>query len=127
MREYLYKVIKANQCAQYVNGIVIAANTAEQSTINLRETFKCFRKAGLKLTMHKCHSDATEISLLGRTITPAGVKFQKENVQNFLEETKCPKSKKTLQRYLGFLNYSRNYIPKLSEKLALIFQIPSKR
>ena len=38
-------------------------------------------------------------------------------VQNFLEKTKFPKSEKALQRYLGFLNYYRNYIPRLSEKL----------
>ena len=34
MREYLDKVIKANQCAQYVVDIGVAANTAEQLLIN---------------------------------------------------------------------------------------------
>ena len=52
--------------------------------------------------MHKCNSDATEIEVLGRTITPQGVKPQKQDVQNFLEKTKFPKTKKALQRYLGF-------------------------
>ena len=123
MREYLDKVIKANQCAQYVDDIGIAANNATHLTINLRETFKCIRKAGLKLTMHKCHFGAREINFLGRTITPDRVKPQKMNVQNFLQKTKFPKSKKALQRYLGFLNYYRNYIPRLSEKLAPFFQL----
>ena len=49
---------------------------------------------------------------------PQGVKTQKPNVQNFLQQTKFPKSKKALQRYIGFLNYYRNYIPRLSERLA---------
>ena len=71
--------------------------------------------------MHKCHFGATEIDFLGRTITPEGVKQQKEQISNFLERTKFPKYKKALQRYSGFLNYYRNYIPRLSEKLVSFF------
>ena len=123
MREYLDKVIKADQCAQYVDDIGIAANDAEQLIKNLRATFQCIREAGLKLTMHKCHFGATEIDFLGRTITPVGVRPQRPRVQNFLENTKFPKSKKALQRYLGFLNYYRNYIPRLSERLTPFFKL----
>ena len=126
MREYLDKVIKADQCAQYVDDIGIAANDADHLIKNLKATFECIRHAGFKLTMHKCHFGATEIDFLGRTITPEGVKPQKERITNFLEKTKFPKSKKALQRYLGFLNYYRNYIPRLSEKLAPFFQLLKK-
>ena len=123
MREYLDKVIKADQCAQYVDDIGIAANDADHLIKNLKATFECIRLAGFKLTMHKCHFGATEIDFLGGTITPEGVKPQKERITNSLEKTKFPKSKKALQRYLGFLNYYRNHIPRLSEKLAPFFQL----
>ena len=126
MREYLDKVIKADQCAQYVDDIGIAVNDADHLIKNLKATFECIRHAGLKLTMHKCHFGATEIDFLGRTITPEGVKPQKQQITTFLEKTKFPKSKKALQRYLGFLNYYRNYIPRLSEKLAPFFQLLKK-
>ena len=126
MREYLDRVIKADQCAQYVDDIGIAANDAEHLIKNLRATFECIREAGLKLTMHKCQFGATEIDFLGRTITPEVVKPQKKAITNFLEKTKFPKSKKALERYLGFLNYYRNYIPRLSEKLVPFFQLLKK-
>ena len=84
MREYLNKVIKADQCAQYVDDIGIAANDVDHLMTNLRATFKCIQEAGLKLTLHKCHFGAKKIDFLGRTITPQGVKPQKQNVQNFL-------------------------------------------
>ena len=114
MREYLDKVIKADQCAQYVDYIGIAANDASHLLKNLRATFGCIRKAGLKLTMYKCHFGATEIDFLGRTITPEGVKPQKERITTFLERAKLPKSIKALKRYMGFLNYYKDYIPRLS-------------
>ena len=93
MREYLDRVIKADQCAQYVDDIGVAATDANQLIVNLRATLQCIREAGLKLSMHKRHFGATEIDFLGRTITPEGVKPQKERITNFLEKTKFPKSK----------------------------------
>ena len=74
MREYLDKVIKANQCAQNVDDIDIAANDATQLINNVRATFQCIRNAGLKLTVHRCHFGAKEIYFLGHTITPEGVR-----------------------------------------------------
>ena len=121
MREYLDKVIKADQCAQYDIGI--AANDADHLIANLTATFKCIQEAGLKLTMHKCQFGAKEIDFLGRTITPQCVKPQKQNVQNILQKTKFPKSKKALQRYLGFLNYYKNYVPRLSERLVPFYKM----
>ena len=126
MREYLDKVIKADQCAQYVDNIGIAANDADHLIKNLKATFECIRHAGPKLTRNKCHFGATEVDFLGKTITPEGVKPRKERITNFLEKTKFPKSKKALQTYLGFLNYYRNYISRLSEKLAPFFQLLKK-
>ena len=76
MREYLDKVIKADQCAQYVDDIGIVANDAAQLIKNLQAIFQCIREAGLKLTMHKCHFGAKEIDFLGRTITPVGERPQ---------------------------------------------------
>ena len=104
MWEYLENVIKADRCAQNVDDISIAANDADHLIANLRATFKCIQEPGLKLTMHKCHFGANKNDFLGRTIRPQGAKRQKQNAQNFLEKTKIPKSKKALQRYLGFLN-----------------------
>ena len=123
LRKYLDPVIKADQCAQYVDDIGIAANTPEQLIKNLRAVFQCLRKAGLKLSMTKCHFGVQEIDFLGRTITTKGVAPQKQKIAKFLEKVKFPRSKKTLQRYIGFLNYYRIYIPRLAERLTPFFQL----
>ena len=47
IRDYLDPVIKADQCAQNVDDIGIAANTPEKLFNNPRAVFQCLRKAGL--------------------------------------------------------------------------------
>ena len=69
MREYLDKVIKADQCAQYVDDIGIAANDADHLIANLRATFKCIQEAGLKLTMHKIYVTKYVISVPQKLIS----------------------------------------------------------
>ena len=123
IRKYLDPVIKADQCAQYVDDIGIATNTLEQIIKNLRAVFQCLRKTGLKLSMAKCHFGVQEVDFLGRTITTKGVAPQKQKITKFLEKFKFPRSKKVLQRYIGFLNYYRNYIPRLAERLTSFFQL----
>ena len=123
MRDYLDKAIKADQCAQYVDDIGIAANDTKQLCTNIRTVFECIRNAGLKLSMSKCHFGVKQIDFLGRTITPDGVAPQADKVKDFLAKLHFPKSKKALQRYIGFLNYYRNYIPRLSERLTPFFKL----
>ena len=117
MREYLDPVVKADQCAQYVDDIGIAANNATDFTRNLRAVLQCIRNAGLKLTIEKCHFGVKQVEFLGRTISSEGLSPQTYKIQNFLNKLRFPKLKKALQRYLGFVNYYIKYIPRMAEKL----------
>ena len=106
-----------------MDDIGIAANTTEQLIKNIRAVFKCIRKAGLKLTIEKCHFGVTQIEFLGRTITPHGVAPQDHKITNFLSKIRFPRSKKQVQKYIGFINYCRNYILRLSEKMFGMYEL----
>ena len=73
------------------------------------------KKTGLELSMAKCLFGVQEIDFLGRTRTTKVVAPQKQKIAKFLEKVNFSQSKKTLQRYIRFLNYYRNYIPRLAE------------
>ena len=90
---------------------------------NLRAVFQCLLKAGLKLSIAKCRFGVQQVDLLGRTITTTGATPQKQKIAKFLEKVKSPRSEKALQRYIGFMNYYRNYIPRLAERLTPFFQL----
>ena len=123
MREYLDPVVKAEQCAQYVDDIGIAANNATDLTRNIRAVFYCICNAGLKLTIAKCHFGVKQVEVLGRTISSEGVSPQAHKIKSFSNNLGFPKSKKTLQWYLGFVNYYRNYIPRMAEKLNPFYKL----
>ena len=98
MREYLDPVVKADQCAQYVDDIGIAANNAQ----NIWAVFKCIRQAGLKLTIEKSHFGVRQVEFPGRTISPEGISPQARKIQNFLDKLRFPKSKKSITALSGF-------------------------
>ena len=108
IREYLDPVIKADQCAQYVDHIGIAANTPEQLFKNLRAVFQCFRKACFKLSMAKCHFRVQEVDFLGRTITTNGIAPQKQKIAKFLEKSQIPK----LQKSTSTIHWLLELLPK---------------
>ena len=123
MREYLDPVVKADQSAQYVDDIGIAANNATDLTRNIRAIYQCIRNAGLKLTIEKCHFGVRQVEFLGSTISSEGISPQTHKIQNFLNKLRFPKSKKALPRYLGFVNYYRNFISRMAEKFNLFYKL----
>ena len=123
LREYLDPVVKADQCAQYVDDIGIAANNATDLTRNTRAVFKCIRQAGLEMTSEECHFGVRQFEFLGRTISSEGVSPQSHKIQNIQSKLRFPKSKISLQRYLGFVKYYRNYVPRMAEKLNPFYKL----
>ena len=80
MREYLDPVVKADQCAQYVDDIGIAANKVTDLARNIRAVFKCIRRAALKLKIEKCHFGVRQVEFLERTISPEGISPQTREI-----------------------------------------------
>ena len=126
VREYLDPLVKTDKCAQYVDDIGIAANNAEAFVDNIDSVFIKIRQAGLKLSKAKCAFGHLEIEFLGRSITSEEVAPIQEKNQQILEKHQIPKSVKSLQPYIGFVQFNRQYIPRLAEKLVPPYKLLQK-
>ena len=125
VHECLDSVVKADQCAQYVDDIGLAATNATDLTRNIPAVFQCIRPAELKLANGKFHFEVRQVEFLqtSRIISSEGVSPQIYKIQIFLKELRFPKSKKVLQRYLGFVNYYKSYIPRMVEKFNPFYKL----
>ena len=101
LREYLDPVVKAEQCAQDLDDIGIAANIATDLTRIIRAVFKCIHQAGLKLTIEKCHFEVRKVEFLGRTISPEGISPQARKFKISLINIDSP-NQKSITALSGF-------------------------
>ena len=124
--EYVDALVKADKCAHYVDDIGIAAHTVDELLSNIEAVFQQIQKAGLKLSMSKCAFGHPHINFLGRSITSKGVSPLEDKIDDFLKKIKLPTSIKSLQRYIAFVQFYRQYIPRLAEKLTPLYKLLQK-
>ena len=76
--------------------------------------------------MSKCTFEQDEIEFLGKTISKQGIAPLPEKIDRFLTNLKLRTSVKSIQRYIGFVDFYRQYISKLTEKLFPLYQLLQK-
>ena len=67
-----------------------------------------------------------QIDFLGRNIISKGVAPIADKIDKFLKTIKTPTSVKSLQRYIGFVQLYRQYIPRLAKKLTPMYKLLQK-
>ena len=88
---------------------------------------------GLILSVKKCKFEAAEVAYLGQRISEKGLAPIESKVEALKKFTR-PMTVKDLRSFLGTLNFSRQYIPHLAQKIKLltdllrgeIFEVSSK-
>ena len=84
---------------------------------------KCRTK---KLSPNKCEFGTASIEVLGQTITSEAVQPTEEKLTNFLEKLQIPQTEKPFRRFIGFLQFYKPFIPRLSEKLLPFYKLLPK-
>ena len=103
----------------YVDDILIATTTVEQHLEKLDMVFRRIAEAGLKCKPSKCNLMQTKATFLGRIIGEGEVKPNPEMYET-LRRWEEPKTKKQLQSFLGLVNYYREIVKDLSEKVHIL-------
>ena len=126
MRKYLETDIAADRCAAFMDDVCTATRTFQEHVDALDHVFASLKRSGLRLTVKKCEFGVPEIKYLGWTISKAGQGVQKEKITKFLATLRMPRSTKQIQKMIGFMNYFKNYIPRLAEKLLPFYRMLQK-
>ena len=126
MRKYLEKDIAADRCAAFMDDVCTATKTFFQHVEALDHVFASLKRSGLRLTVKKCEFGVPEIKYLGWTISKAGQGVQKDKIEKQLAHMRMPRSLRQIQKLIGFMNYFKNYIPRLAEKLLPFYRLLQK-
>ena len=98
-------------------------NNFDQLIPTLSKIFECLRKSGLKISPNKCEIGTQRMNFLGNIITPAGKSPEQEKILTFLKKFKMPQTVKQVKRLIGFVQFFRNYMPSLGEKLIPFYRL----
>ena len=108
----------------YVDDILIFGKDEKEHLEHLSILFQRLNNFGLTINLKKCRFGKNEIRFLGHVITPQGISpatGRMEAVRNF----SLPKTVKALRRFTGMLQFCSSSIPRLSNKLAPLYDMYS--
>ena len=109
----------------YIDDVLVRSND-ESSMVDYIERFlKALTKHNMKISPSKSEIGAQEISFLGHTISPRGVKTDATKV-DALRKSSMPNNISELTSLLGGLSNYRKFLPNLSRRLQPITRLLKK-
>ena len=111
-------------CLCYIDDVIICAKTFEEGIHNIREVLERFRHYNLKLKPKKCAFFQVKLRYLGRLISPDGITISEEHVK-CIRDYPVPRTKKSLESFLGFINYHRAFIRNYAEVTDGLYKVVS--
>jgi hypothetical protein len=101
-------------CNVYLDDIVVYAKTEKEHDILLFKVIQTLQDNNFKINIEKMQYKQNEVKLLGAVINGTiqrPIPEKQEKILTF----QTPKTKKELQRFLGFANYYRKYLKRFAE------------
>ncbi|XP_055909199.1 uncharacterized protein K02A2.6-like [Eupeodes corollae] len=102
------------QCGNYIDDIIVAAETTHEFLDTLREIFERLKSYGLVCKREKCILLETEIEFLGHIISETGIRPSDSKVIA-IKELPRPTNVKDVQAFMGKVNYYNKFIKNLSQ------------
>ena len=94
----------------YLDDVLVAFRSEEQHEQHLQGLFQVLSKFGLVINQQKCGFGVTELEFLGHMVSADRIRPLPEKV-DAIQRFSQPQSLKSLQRFLGLVNFYRRFLP----------------
>ena len=100
----------------YLDDVLVASESEEQHERDLKQLFAALKPFGLVLNVAKCTFGVKEIEFLGHQVSERGIGPMPVKVEA-VNSYKQPQTLRSLQRFLGLLNFYRRFLPGIAATL----------
>jgi hypothetical protein len=98
----------------YLDDITIFSKSDDEHLQHLEQIFRKCRRYGISLNPRKSHFSMPEGKLLGHIISAGGIKIDPKRV-DAIQEIEIPRNKKSIQSFIGRINFLRRFVPNFVE------------
>ena len=109
----------------YIDDLLVHTDTHEKHLHVLDQVLTRLHKNHLKINLEKCVFGNKEVSYLGFTLTPEGIKPGKNKLQA-IKDAKPPTDIKTIRSFVGLCNFFRTHIKDFALIAAPLFKLTRK-
>lgn len=111
----------------YIDDILIYSDTEDQHIGHIRQVLQRLREHQLYIKGEKCEFHCSTVKFLGYVIFPRGIAMDQDKVLAIWDWPQ-PKTIKDLQKFLGFVNFYRQFIQiSVAAPLTDLFQRGEKK
>lgn len=108
----------------YIDDVLIASHSESEHEMHLRSVLEQFQKFGVAINVNKCVFGVQQLVFLGHLVNGEGCSPLPERVDD-VQNWPLPLSKKSLQRFLGSINYYHRFIPNAAQLQAPLYDLVS--
>ncbi|KAG0438392.1 Retrovirus-related Pol polyprotein from transposon [Dictyocoela muelleri] len=105
----------------YIDDILVASDDLKSHIEDLNHILSRLNEHNFGINFDKCEFAKSSVVFLGHIISQDGIRPETSKVDTF--KYREPKTRKQLERLLGFINWFREYIPNAAEKLSEFYDI----
>ena len=100
-------------CEVFVDDLLVWGKSEQEHNERLKNVMERAAEIDLKFNKEKCKINQKEVKYVGHTFGSDGLKPSADRVQAILDMP-LPQDRKSLQRFMGMVNYLNKFIPNLS-------------
>ena len=119
MENFVLKGLMGTAATCYIDDTLVVGETEDEFLSNLDMVLNAFKKFNVRLKVEKCSIGHSSIQFLGHRFDADGYQLTEERKQG-IRDLAPPTSLTQLRSFLGLVNFTREFVPNLSEVLVPI-------